>query len=144
MSERNGIPIGAPTASGWLYVYPKGIRELLLYTKEKYNDPLIYITENGRGNDVYDEKQTLEEALIDIYRIDYYYRHLYYLLSAIREGVNVKGYFAWSFLDDFEWVDGYLVGFGLNFVDRKNGLKRYPKLSAKWFKNFLGPPYLKE
>ncbi|KAG2371245.1 Isoflavonoid 7-O-beta-apiosyl-glucoside beta-glycosidase [Vigna angularis] len=144
LTERNGIPIGAPTASGWLYVYPKGIRELLLYTKEKYNDPLIYITENGRGNDVYDEKETLEEALIDIYRIDYYYRHLYYLLSAIREGVNVKGYFAWSFLDDFEWGDGYLVGFGLNFVDRKNGLKRYPKLSAKWFKNFLGPPYLKE
>ncbi|WVZ00803.1 hypothetical protein V8G54_026872 [Vigna mungo] len=84
LTERNGIPIGAPTASGWLYVYPKGIRELLLYTKGKYNDPLIYITENGRGNDVYNEKETLEEALIDIYRIDYYYRHLYYLLSAIR------------------------------------------------------------
>ncbi|KOM44363.1 hypothetical protein LR48_Vigan05g196800 [Vigna angularis] len=129
------------TASDWLYVYPKGIRDLLLYTKETYNDPVIYITENGRGNDVNDEPpQTLEEALLDIYRIDYYYRHLYYLLSAIGDGVNVKGYFAWSLLDNFEWKNGYLVGFGLNYVDRNDDLKRYAKLSAQWFTNFLRKP----
>ncbi|KOM44458.1 hypothetical protein LR48_Vigan05g206300, partial [Vigna angularis] len=125
------------TASDWLYVCPKGIKKLLLYTKEQYNDPVIYITENGRGNDVSQDKETLEESLIDIYRIDFYYRHLYYLLSAIRDGhVNVKGYFAWSLLDNFEWRDGYLIGFGLNYVDRQNQ-KRYPKLSANWFKSFL-------
>ncbi|KAG2371241.1 Isoflavonoid 7-O-beta-apiosyl-glucoside beta-glycosidase [Vigna angularis] len=136
-TERNGILIGQPTASDWLYVCPKGIKKLLLYTKEQYNDPVIYITENGRGNDVSQDKETLEESLIDIYRIDFYYRHLYYLLSAIRDGhVNVKGYFAWSLLDNFEWRDGYLIGFGLNYVDRQNQ-KRYPKLSANWFKSFL-------
>ncbi|XP_047176537.1 isoflavonoid 7-O-beta-apiosyl-glucoside beta-glycosidase-like, partial [Vigna umbellata] len=140
LTERNGILVGTPTASNWLFVCPKGFKDLLLYVKEKYNNPLIYITENGRGNDVNDEGQTREEALLDIYRIDYYYRHLYYLRSAMSEGVNVKGYFAWSLLDNFEWKNGYLVGFGLNYVDRNDGLKRYAKLSARWFKNFLQRP----
>ena len=54
-----------------------------------------------------------------------------------RAGVNVKGYFAWSFLDNFEWADGYTVRFGIIYVDFKNGLKRHPKKSADWFKNFL-------
>jgi beta-glucosidase/6-phospho-beta-glucosidase/beta-galactosidase len=54
-----------------------------------------------------------------------------------RIGVNVKGYFAWSLLDNFEWGEGYTVRFGMNFVDYKNNLKRYQKLSAQWFKNFL-------
>ncbi|KAJ7982298.1 Beta-glucosidase [Quillaja saponaria] len=54
-----------------------------------------------------------------------------------RKGVNVKGYFAWSLLDNFEFNSGYTVRFGINFVDYKNGLKRYPKLSAYWFTDFL-------
>jgi len=54
-----------------------------------------------------------------------------------RDGVNVKGYFAWSLLDNMEWDSGYTVRFGLTFVDFKDGVKRYPKLSAHWFKNFL-------
>lgn len=58
-------------------------------------------------------------------------------LNESRDGVNVKGYFAWSLLDNFEWSMGYSVRFGINFVDYINGLKRYPKLSAHWFKNFL-------
>ncbi|XP_061367286.1 beta-glucosidase 12-like [Gastrolobium bilobum] len=135
-TERNGNPIGPRAASNWLYVYPKGIRELLLYTKEKYNNPLIYITENGM-DEFDDPTLSLQEALIDTFRIDYYYRHLFYLQSAIRDGVNVKGYFAWSLLDNFEWASGYKLRFGVNFVDYKNGLKRHQKFSAKWFKNFL-------
>jgi len=58
-----------------------------------------------------------------------------------REGVKVKGYFAWSLLDDFEWSSGYTVRLGINYVDYKNGLKRYPKLSAHWFKRFLQKRY---
>ncbi|RHN76176.1 putative beta-glucosidase [Medicago truncatula] len=135
-SERNGVPIGQRAASNWLYVYPKGIQELLLYVKKVYNNPLIYITENGI-DEFNDPTLSLEEALMDTYRIDYYHRHLFYIRSAIKNGVNVKGYFAWSLLDNFEWTSGYTTRFGMNFVDYKNGLKRHPKLSAKWFKNFL-------
>ncbi|XP_027341440.1 beta-glucosidase 12-like [Abrus precatorius] len=135
-TQRNGTPIGPNAASSWLYVYPKGILELLLYVKEKYNNPLIYITENGI-DEFNDPTLSLEEALLDTYRIDYYYRHLFYLHSAIRDGANVKGYFVWSLLDNYEWTNGYTVRFGINFVDYKNGLKRNQKLSAKWFKNFL-------
>ncbi|CAL0322111.1 unnamed protein product [Lupinus luteus] len=134
-SERNGIPIGPRAASDWLDVYPKGIKEVLLYTKNTYNNPLIYITENGV--DEYDDPTlSLKEALVDTLRIDYHYRHLFYLQSAISEGANVKGYFAWSFLDNFEWTSGYTLRFGINYVDYKSG-KRYQKLSAEWFKNFL-------
>jgi len=97
---------------------------------------LIYITENGI-DEFNDPTLSIEEVLIDTYRIDYYYRHLFYLKSAIKDGANVKGYFVWSLLDNFEWANGYTVRFGMNFVDYKNGLKRYQKLSAKWFKNFL-------
>ncbi|KAG4973932.1 hypothetical protein JHK87_030753 [Glycine soja] len=134
--ERDGKPIGIKIASDWLYVYPRGIRDLLLYTKEKYNNPLIYITENGI-NEYNEPTLSLEESLIDTFRIDYHYRHLFYLQSAIRNGANVKGYYVWSLFDNFEWSSGYTSRFGMIFVDYKNGLKRYQKLSAQWFKNFL-------
>ncbi|EYU31340.1 hypothetical protein MIMGU_mgv1a0051861mg, partial [Erythranthe guttata] len=53
------------------------------------------------------------------------------------EGVNVKGFIAWSFLDNFEWGSGFTVRFGLVYVDYLNGLKRIPKKSAIWFKKCL-------
>ncbi|KAA8528127.1 hypothetical protein F0562_035622 [Nyssa sinensis] len=80
---------------------------------------------------------SLKDALVDNWRIDYHYRHLSFIRQAIKEGANVTGYFAWSLLDNFEWFAGYTVRFGFNYVDFEDGLKRYPKLSAKWFKNFL-------
>ncbi|KAM1552789.1 hypothetical protein PS1_005594 [Malus domestica] len=134
--ELNGVPIGPPTASDWLYVYPKGVYDLLLYIKKKYNDPLIYITESG-VSEFNDPKLSLQEALNDTNRVDYYYRHLCYVRAAIKNGSKVKGYIAWSLLDNFEWEIGYAVRFGINYVDYNNGLKRYPKLSADWFKSFL-------
>ncbi|XP_048559668.1 beta-glucosidase 12-like [Triticum urartu] len=137
---RNGVPIGPQAASPWLYVYPQGLHDLLLFLKEKYHNPTIYITENGNilGFDEANNKSLpLNEALKDDARIDYHRRHLDALLSAIREGANVKGYFVWSLLDNFEWESGYTVRFGLHFVDYNHGLKRYPKRSAGWFKNFL-------
>ncbi|XP_058073488.1 beta-glucosidase 12-like isoform X2 [Magnolia sinica] len=136
-TERNGIPIGPKAASAWLCVYPRGIRRLLVYVKQKYNNPIIYITENG-VDEFNNETLTLQEALEDKMRIDYYNKHLSFLERAIRmDGVDVRGYFAWSLLDNFEWADGYTVRFGLNFVDYKDGLKRYAKKSAIWFQNFL-------
>ncbi|MCH95293.1 beta-glucosidase 12-like, partial [Trifolium medium] len=134
--EHDGKPLGPMAASSWLCIYPRGFRQLLLYVKNHYNNPVIYITENGR-DEFNDPTLSLQESLLDTDRIDYYYRHLYYLETAIRDGVNVKGYFAWSLLDNMEWESGFSLRFGLVFVDYKNDLKRHPKLSAHWFKNFL-------
>ncbi|XP_023516390.1 cyanogenic beta-glucosidase-like [Cucurbita pepo subsp. pepo] len=134
-TDRNGVSIGPKFSEvSWLAVYPQGLKELLIYTKTKYNDPLIYITENGY---LEIEGPTFEELINDKARVKYHHDHLYNLNEAIKAGVKVKGYFAWSFLDNFEWASGYAVRFGLNYIDYKNNLKRIPKLSAKWFENFL-------
>nr|VDD04765.1 unnamed protein product [Brassica oleracea] len=132
--EREGVPIGPKAASDWLLVYPKGIRDLVLYAKYKFKDPVMYITENGR-----DEFSTDKIFLKDGDRIDYYARHLEMVQDAISVGANVKGFFAWSLLDNFEWAVGYTVRFGLVYVDFKDGCKRYPKKSADWFTEFLNP-----
>ncbi|XP_059634684.1 raucaffricine-O-beta-D-glucosidase-like [Cornus florida] len=135
-TERNGVPIGPKAGSDWIYVYPEGIYKLLTYMKKKYNNPLIYITENG-----VDEKNnasiTISEARVDKTRIDHLDRHFRFIRKAINEGVDVKGHFVWSLMDNFEWNEGYNVRFGLIYVDYKNGLTRYPKESAIWFMNFL-------
>ncbi|XP_058006870.1 beta-glucosidase 15-like isoform X2 [Hevea brasiliensis] len=132
-THRNGIPIGKKGGSFWLYIYPRGILDLLLYTKHKFDDPVIYITENGVS-----EVNTGSVSLKDKLRVNYHRDHLSFLQNAMEIGVNVKGYFAWSLLDNFEWSSGYTVRFGLVFVDYKDGLKRYPKKSANWFRKFLG------
>uniref|UniRef100_A0A2N9F7F9 Beta-glucosidase n=1 Tax=Fagus sylvatica TaxID=28930 RepID=A0A2N9F7F9_FAGSY len=124
------------TAVSWLFIYPKGIREFLLYIKKNYNNPEIFITENGMA-DANNISLPVKDALKDSLRIRYHYGHLSYILKAIKEGVNVKGYYIWSFLDDFEWNSGYTVRFGLTYIDFKNNLKRYLKYSAYWFKMFL-------
>ncbi|CAO2035430.1 unnamed protein product [Urochloa humidicola] len=133
---RNGVPIGPQAASPWLFVYPRGFRKLLLYVKKAYGNPTIYITENGI-DEANNKSLPLQEALKDPARIEYHRKHFLALHNAIRHGANVKGYFAWSLLDNFEWGNGYTVRFGINFVDYDDGLKRYPKSSAHWFKLFL-------
>ncbi|CAN1263538.1 Beta-glucosidase 24 [Linum perenne] len=88
-------------------------------------------------DEVNNEEQSLEHALADVTRIYYYHLHLDFLNKAIDKGANVKGYFAWSLLDNFEWATGYSVRFGIYYVDYKDGFKRYPKRSAHWFRSFL-------
>ncbi|XP_059069131.1 beta-glucosidase 12 [Cryptomeria japonica] len=134
--ERNGMLIGPQAGSSWLYVYPRGIGELLKYIKHRYNNPLIFITENGvdeKNNDTL----SFVQALNDTWRIDFHSKHLSFVQQAIRDGSNVQGYFAWSFLDNFEWAYGYTIRFGLHYIDYKNNLKRYPKASVYWFQKFL-------
>ncbi|XP_011624566.1 beta-glucosidase 24 [Amborella trichopoda] len=134
---RNGIPIGPKAASSWLYVYPEGIKELLLHVKKKYNDPIIYITENGV--DEHDMKMDpFLQCLNDTMRVDYHRQHISFLLEALREGVKLKGYFMWSLMDNFEWENGYTVRFGIYYVDFMDNAKRYPKSSAHWIAGFLG------
>ncbi|CAN1802185.1 Beta-glucosidase 12 [Linum perenne] len=133
--EKDGVPIGPHLGSYWQYLYPEGLRVLLEYTKETYMDPVIYITENGLSEKD-NATQTLAEALRDDSRIDFYNSHLTSVLTAMKEKqVNVKGYFAWSYADNFEWNEGYTVRFGLNYVNYTD-LSRHPKHSACWFTNF--------
>lgn len=79
----------------------------------------------------------IKEALKDGHRIEFHSKHLQFVKHAIRNGVNVKGYFTWTFMDCFEWGDGYLDRFGLIYIDRLNGLKRYRKQSTYWIERFL-------
>lgn len=81
---------------------------------------------------------TLPKGLHDTTRINFYRSYLLQLEKAIGDGANVIGYFAWSLLDNFEWRSGYTSRFGLVYVDYKNHLRRYPKMSAYWFKTMLG------
>ncbi|XP_010910029.1 beta-glucosidase 25 isoform X2 [Elaeis guineensis] len=136
-SFRHGEMIGERAASHWLHIVPWGIRKLMRYIKEKYGNPLVIITENGM-DDSNNPFATLDKALEDNKRIHYHNDYLSNLSAAVREdGCNVRGYFVWSLLDNWEWNSGYTVRFGLYFVDYRDNLKRIPKASVKWFKHFL-------
>ncbi|KAL7137059.1 hypothetical protein ABFS83_10G068600 [Erythranthe nasuta] len=135
-TKRCGIPIGEQGGSEWLFVVPEGFYELIVHTYKVYDNPLIYVTENG-----YCEKNnkslTITEARVDKPRINYHQDHFAAMKNAITVGARVKGYFVWSLLDNYEWAEGYTVRFGMIYVDYGNGLTRYPKSSAIWFMNFL-------
>ena len=133
---RDGVPIGTPEFVPIFFEYPQGLRELLLYTSRRYGSPVLYVTENGIAEEN-NRTIPLEVALRDGLRIRFHSQHLQFVNHAIRDGVNVKGYFTWTFMDCFEWGDGYLDRFGLIFIDRLNGLKRYRKESSYWIQNFL-------
>ncbi|KAM5567360.1 hypothetical protein ABKV19_015443 [Rosa sericea] len=134
---KDGKPIGDKANSIWLYIVPEGMRSLMNYIKQKYGNPPVIITENGM-DDPNSPFISLKDALKDKKRINYHRDYLSNLLASIKEdGCNVNGYFAWSLLDNWEWAAGYTARFGLYFIDYKDKLKRYPKDSVQWFKNFL-------
>ncbi|KAL0716618.1 hypothetical protein Bca4012_065940 [Brassica carinata] len=116
------------------YYYPKGIYYVMDYFKTNYNNPLIYVTENGISTP---GDETLEEAMLDCKRIDYLCSHLCFLSKVIKEtGVNVQGYFAWCLADNYEFGKGFTVRFGLSYVDWNNVTDRDLKESGKWYKKF--------
>ena len=120
------------TAMGWV-VTPEGLGNLV---KKIHRDwphiPYIVITENGSAY----EDVVVDGEINDIERTSYLVRHLQSLQSAIADGAPVKGYFAWSLLDNFEWAEGYNKRFGLVHVDYTT-FKRTPKLSAKTYKDVI-------
>ncbi|CDP07757.1 unnamed protein product [Coffea canephora] len=129
------------SGAGWLYIYPKGFYKILVHIKEKYNNPLIYVTENGKRFYFYFFvfRDNEWDKPFDLQRVNYHHNHLTELRRAINdEKVKVKGYFVWSLMDNFEWLDGYFLNFGLIRVNYGNkSLKRSCKASARWFSNFL-------
>jgi beta-glucosidase len=121
-----------PTEMGW-EVFPEGLFEILGRIHFDYNFPKIYITENGAAYpDVIDEQGHIDDPL----RIAYIRNHLNSVSKAIAAGVPVKGYFAWSLMDNFEWSYGFSKRFGLIYVDFETQ-KRILKSSAKWYRSVL-------
>ncbi|XP_021754518.1 beta-glucosidase 44-like [Chenopodium quinoa] len=131
--SKNGVQIGPKENSYWLYEVPWGIYKAINHIKERYGNPTVILSENGMDDP---GNVTLPKGLHDTKRIHYYRSYLLALKQAIDEGANVVGYFAWSLVDNFEWRLGYTSRFGIVYVDYKD-LKRYPKMSAYWFKNLL-------
>ncbi|GAV68235.1 LOW QUALITY PROTEIN: Glyco_hydro_1 domain-containing protein, partial [Cephalotus follicularis] len=137
LAFKDGVPIGPPAdGSMFIYIYPQGLEDLLIFMKNKYRSPKIYISENG-VTEQRNDKIAINQAVKDQHRIDYVRKHLCRIHKAIARGVNVKGYFYWSLFDDFEWVEGYHVRFGLYYIDYKSNLTRIPKESAKWYHAFI-------
>ena len=120
------------TAMGWV-VTPKGIGELVKRVHRDWPEiPYIVITENGSS---YDDK-LVDGQVNDYKRTEYLKSHLSSLQGAIAEGVPVKGYFAWSLLDNFEWAEGYAKRFGIVYVDYETQ-ERTPKLSALTYRDII-------
>jgi len=131
---KDGVPIGPPADSNWLFVVPYGIRYMLGWISKRYGHPAIYITENGV--DVPGESNmTLDQALNDTFRVNFYQNYTDNVMLAVGDGVDVRSYFAWSLMDNFEWADGYNKRFGMHYVDYNNNLTRYQKQSALWYAN---------
>uniref|UniRef100_A0A7C4GI51 Beta-glucosidase n=1 Tax=Fervidobacterium thailandense TaxID=1008305 RepID=A0A7C4GI51_9BACT len=118
------------TEMGW-EIYPQGLLDMLVYLKERYRLP-VYITENGMAG----PDRLVNGTVEDDYRIDYLVRHLEKVLEAINAGVDVRGYFIWSLMDNFEWAYGYSKRFGIVYVDYSTQ-KRIWKKSAYWLREFL-------
>ena len=123
---------GEKTKFGW-EVFPEGLERLLIEIHNKYSPKKMYITENGAS---YDYKKDNNNNINDIKRIDYFQSHLSACLNAIKKGVPLEGYFHWSFMDNFEWAEGYYHHFGLVHVDFDT-FERIPKSSYNWYKKFL-------
>lgn len=102
------------TTTGW-EVYPQGLTDVLLWVKDKYGDPAIYVTENGAA--FYDPPVADQGRVADPLRVAYLRQHIAAVGDAIARGANVKGYMLWSLFDNLEWSLGYSKRFGIVHVD---------------------------
>jgi beta-glucosidase len=121
------------TETGW-EVFAQGLTDTLMWVKARYGNPAIYVTENGAA--FFDPPVVDGDRLADPLRVDYLRRHLEALHAACRAGADVRGYFAWSLLDNFEWSLGYSKRFGLVHVDFESQ-RRTPKDSAHFYSRII-------
>ncbi|HEX6792696.1 MAG TPA: GH1 family beta-glucosidase [Casimicrobiaceae bacterium] len=117
------------TETNW-EVFAQGLTDTLEWVRKRYGNPPIYVTENGAA--FYDPPVVEGDRLADPLRVDYFRKHLRAVHDARAAGVDVRGYFAWSLLDNFEWSLGYSKRFGIVHVDFESQ-KRTPKDSAHFY-----------
>jgi beta-glucosidase len=126
------VPGSEYTEMGW-EVHPPALRKLLNRINRDYRLPPIYITENGAA---FKDEITPEGAIHDERRLDYIRQHLIQIYLAMQDGVDVRGYFVWSLLDNFEWAHGYTKRFGIVRVDYKTQ-ERTIKDSGRWYSRVI-------
>ena len=122
----------AHTEINWS-IYPEAFKHELLELTRRYQLP-VYVTENGCGSN--QEKPDESGFVQDDHRINYISLYMQKMAEACQEGANVRGYFVWSLLDNFEWGAGYESRFGIVRVDFDTQ-KRTPKASAKWYADLM-------
>jgi beta-glucosidase len=131
-----GVAVAPPgantTAMGW-EVTPDSLYRLLVRLKREYGDIPLVITENGAA---FDDEAPVNGYVDDPQRREYLRTHLESLQRAIASGVDVRGYCAWSLMDNFEWQHGYSKRFGIVYVDYET-LRRIPKASALWYRQLI-------
>jgi beta-galactosidase len=111
-------------------IFPPGLFDLLARVEASRPGLPVYVTENGIGLDDRLQGETVEDGA----RIDFVREHLQEVHRAIASGVAVKGYYMWSLMDNFSWINGYKKRYGFLYVDRST-LRRYQKKSALWFRD---------
>jgi beta-glucosidase len=119
----------AHTTMDW-EVFPQGLEDVLRWVRQRYGDLPVYVTENGAA--FYDAPAAGAGRVDDPLRVAYFREHLRAVRRAIEAGVDVRGYFAWSLLDNFEWSYGYTQRFGIVHVDYSTQ-RRTPKASARFY-----------
>jgi beta-glucosidase len=119
---------GPKTDFGW-EVWPKALYDMVMRVTRDYNRPAIEITESGCA---YNDGPDPGGAIRDARRISYHREYLAALSQAMSDGADVRGYHAWSLLDNFEWAEGYSQRFGLSYVDFKTQ-NRTMKDSGRWY-----------
>ena len=122
------FPEGKYTEMEW-EVYPDGLREALVWMHEHYDGPPIYVTENGAS---FPDDVAPDGEVNDDDRLDYVRGYLKACHAAIEQGVDLRGYFLWSLMDNFEWGFGYSKRFGIVRVDF-DSQKRTIKKSGHWY-----------
>ncbi|MDQ2838445.1 MAG: GH1 family beta-glucosidase [Actinomycetota bacterium] len=128
------VPLPPPhTGMGWP-IRPQSFTDLLLRVHRDLPGTPIYITENGAA---FDDEVTADGAIHDVDRIAYVRDHLAAIHTAIAAGADIRGYYLWSFMDNFEWAWGYSKRFGMVHIDYQS-LQRTPKDSAHWYADVIG------
>ena len=107
-------PRATYTETGW-EVFPQGLTDTLIAVKDRYGNPPVYVTENGAA--FFDPPVADGDRVADPLRVSYLRAHIAAVRAAVEAGADVRGYFAWSLLDNFEWSLGYAKRFGIVHVD---------------------------
>jgi beta-glucosidase len=116
------------TATDW-EIYPAGLTDTLIWIQHRYGNVPIYITENGAA---FDDHCSPAQVVDDPLRVEYLQSHLQATRDALAAGIDVRSYFVWSLLDNFEWQSGYSKRFGIVYVDYATQ-RRVPKTSAQFY-----------